>query len=120
MANPHRGEVEIILDKPRIIKYSTNSLAELENKLGYTFPELQGKPMGFQTMIKVFWAGLIENYPDITLREAADLMDYEDYETIEEKVSESLEKFFNKRNNTKKNSQVTKKTKNGKNSTGTS
>lgn len=108
MSNIHRGEVEIVLDKPRKIKFTTNSLAELENKLGFSISEIGEKNTLFiQSLIKCLWAGLIEYNPDLTLKDVANLMDHaEGYDYIAEKVKQALEiKFSTKKNYQKKTHQ---------------
>jgi hypothetical protein len=91
MANKHRGEISIKLDKIRKLKYTTNSLAELEDQLGYSLGRLDEHEIGFKTLIKMTWAGLIHEDPDLTLKEIGDLMDYSDVNTIAEKIREALD-----------------------------
>lgn len=94
MANKHRGEIAIQLDKKRKLKFNTNALAELEDALGHSLSKLGENEVGIKTMIKMFWAGMLHEMPELTLKEAADLMDHSDFTTISEKVAEALSVSF--------------------------
>lgn len=91
MANKHRGEVAIKLDKIRKLKFTTNALAELEDVLGVPLSKLDTLDMGIRTIIKMFWASLLHDDPEITLKEAGELMDYSSLTEISDKVREALE-----------------------------
>jgi hypothetical protein len=93
MANKHRGEVEIQLDKKRIFKFGTHALAELEDALGHSLSKL-GDDIGIKTMVKMVWAALLHQLPDLTYKEAADLMDYSTFDVISKKITEALELQF--------------------------
>lgn len=70
MANPHRGEVEFNAgDDKYILSFSANALAELEDKLGIGVVEIgdvmtDPKKIRMTTMRTIFWAGLLDHYPD--------------------------------------------------------
>lgn len=99
MANKHRGYVTIELDKPRKLRYDTNALAELEDVFGKPLGELFQdqdvvKLAGVKTLRALFWAGLLHEQPDLTIKQAGELMDYSDIQTIGEKVAEALQLAF--------------------------
>ena len=94
MANKHRGEVSIKLDKMRKLKFNTHALAELEDILGHSLTKLDTAEVGVKTIVKMFWAGMIHELPELTLKEAADLMDYSTISEVSEKVREALELAF--------------------------
>lgn len=94
MANKHRGEVSIKLDKVRKLRFNTHALAELEDALGYPLSKLDTEDVGIKTMVKMFWAGLLHEEPELTYREAADLMDYSNFVEVSDKIKEALELSF--------------------------
>lgn len=102
MANPHKGEVSFDVDGVTYtLHYSTNAYCELEDLLGRGFGDIAmemqswSPPLGpdkkplpetaevaqkrigkikLSLMRAVFWAGLRDRHPDITVRQAGDLM----------------------------------------------
>ena len=96
MANKHRGYVSIELDRPRKLRYTTNALAELEDVMGHPVTQLDGKKIGIKAMRALLWAGLLHEMPDLTLKEAGELMDYTDMQTISNKITEAIELAFGK------------------------
>lgn len=90
MANKHRGEVEIFLDKKRTLKYNMNALVHLEDALGHSITKMDQEDMGIKKIVQMFWAGLLHEMPNLTVKEAADLMDYSSLSEISEKVSEAF------------------------------
>jgi len=60
-------------------RFGNNALAELEGMLGLSLPQL-GKRLaageaGFRELRALVWAGLLHEQPDITLRQAGEVMD---------------------------------------------
>lgn len=102
MANAHKGEVEFTADgKAYFLRFSTNAVCELEEvtglganaisrELGAWGPPVdgKGKPKAETaeqatarldrvrvTLVRqVFWASLRDRHPDVTIKEAGDLM----------------------------------------------
>lgn len=70
MANPHRGEVMVELDRPRPIRFDLNTYAELEDTLGIPWTEI---PMRATASAKrtrlLLWHGLRAADPDCQLTE---------------------------------------------------
>ena len=91
MANKQRAEVSMKLDKVRKLKFTTNALAELEDALGHSLSKLDTVDVGIKTIIKMFWASLLHESPELTIKEAGELMDYSTFTEISEKVREALE-----------------------------
>lgn len=102
MANKQRGEVSIKLDKMRKIRFNTHALAELEDALGYSLSKLDTEDVGIKTILKMFWAGMLHELPELTLKEAAELMDYSNFAEVSEKIKEALELAFGSSDNVKK------------------
>lgn len=94
MANKHRGEVEIFLDKKRTLKYNMNALVNLEEALGHSITQMDASNVGIKRIVQMFWAGMLHDMPNLTLQEAADLMDYSTLDEISQKVSEAFELAF--------------------------
>lgn len=90
LANKQRGYVAIELDRPRKLRYDTNALAELEDVMGKPITQLTETTVGVKALRAMLWAGLLHESPDLTIREAGELMDYADMKTIAEKVTEAI------------------------------
>ena len=99
MANKQRGEVSIRLDKVRKLRFNTHALAELEDSLGYSLSKLDTEDVGIKTIVKMFWAGMLHELPELTLKEAAELMDYSTFGEVSEKIKEALELAFGSNEN---------------------
>lgn len=104
MANKHRGYVDIVLDKPRKLRFTTNAIAELEDVLGQPITKLDEESLGVKTLRALLWAGLLHENRDLTIEEAGDLMDHANLEDIATKVMEALQLAFG--GNTKEKNKV--------------
>lgn len=84
MANPHRGEVSFEADGATYtLRYSANSLCELEESLGRGVIEItrelaswkdSPEKIRFGLIRAVFWAGLREHHPELDLKAAGELI----------------------------------------------
>ncbi len=80
MANPLKGEVELIAgDKPYTLRFSIDAICSLEERLGKGFPaiavELQKPEKMTIVMVRhLLHASLTESHPDITLKQAGELI----------------------------------------------
>ncbi len=84
MANPHRGELSFEVDElTYTMAFSTNSICELEEKLGRAFMSIakeleqyiqQPETIRISTLRAIFWSGLRKHHPHLTLEDAGDLM----------------------------------------------
>jgi regulator of replication initiation timing len=91
MANKERALVEIELnDKMRKIRYTLNSLAELEDKLGVSLDELNTLKMGIKQLRAFLWAGLIHEDENLTEKEVGEWVDLDNMTYINEKVTEAF------------------------------
>jgi len=75
-ANPQRGEVEITLDKPRIIRLTTNAIARAEELLGTSLLNGNPRSFGFKEARALLFVGI--NDRKLTLEKVGDLMDEAD------------------------------------------
>jgi hypothetical protein len=94
LANKQRGYVDIELDRPRKLQFTTNALAELEDALGYPVSKINEDNTGINTIRAMLWAGLLHEMPDLTLKEAGELRDYISFKEASEKLHEALELAF--------------------------
>ena len=67
--------VPVTLDRARRLRYTFNALCELQGALGATLDELlAGGRIGFLELRGLLWAGLVEEYPKLTLKETGELI----------------------------------------------
>ena len=95
MSNKHRY-ITIELDKPRRLRLDTNALCELEDVLGKPINEiLREGAKGLRTVRAFLWAGLLHEDPELTLKEAGDLIKLDDNLVyVQEKVTEAINCAF--------------------------
>lgn len=79
MGNALKGEVTIDLgDENYTLVYSVNAIIALEEKTGLPITRigdfLGGEAFSFANARTFFWAGLIEHQPDLSERDAGDIM----------------------------------------------
>ncbi|MPZ58436.1 MAG: hypothetical protein GEU91_18475 [Rhizobiales bacterium] len=80
MINPHKGEVAFTADERRyVLHYSIDAICALEESAGKGFPALVQEmadpdKMSVSLLRKVLWAGLREHHPDLTLKDAGELI----------------------------------------------
>ncbi|MBC9786294.1 hypothetical protein H1S01_17690 [Heliobacterium chlorum] len=91
MANKQRGIVDIVLDKPRKLRYTLNALAEIEDKLGVSVTELNGANLGMKAIRTFLWAGLAHEDEDLTEREVGEMVDFDNFAHVQEKIAEAFE-----------------------------
>ena len=91
MANKHKSLVTIELDKVRKIRYTLNALAEIEEKLGAKLDQLDKIDMGIKELRTFLWAGLIHEDAELTEREVGNLVDFDNMEYINQKITEAFQ-----------------------------
>jgi len=80
MANPHKGEVELKAgDSTYILRYSIDAICSLEDRLDKGFPAIVAEmsspaTMRLSAVREVLLAGLQEHRPDITVKQAGELI----------------------------------------------
>lgn len=81
MANPLRGEVELkVKDGAYTLRFSIDAICGLEEEIGKSFArimvELSNPELVTLTLVrKVFRAALSEHHPDLTLRQAGEIIE---------------------------------------------
>jgi hypothetical protein len=80
MANPHKGDVELKAgDGVYVLRYSIDAICSIEDELDQGFPAIAvdlsnpGK-VRLSTIRHVLLAGLREHHPDVTLKQAGELI----------------------------------------------
>jgi hypothetical protein len=90
MANKQRGFVKIELDKVRNLRYTMNSLAEIEDALGVPLSEMGNIKMTIKNVRVILWAGLIHEDKELTIEEVGDFVDLTNFEEVQTKVAEAF------------------------------
>ena len=90
--------VEIILDKPRRLRYGMNQLVALEKELGGPISSLENQQIGVTELRLLVWAGLIWEDASMTPERAGEIIDTSEMNVQEiiEKVGEALQAAFGK------------------------
>lgn len=101
MANKFRGEVQIRLDRVRVLKFDSNACADFEEAEGtslfeYAFriatksrelsQDEKARLLSFKELRALVWAGLRHEDESLTLRGAGALMDQADGDSTGEKL----------------------------------
>jgi hypothetical protein len=95
MANAHRGEVEITLDKKRILKFNHYAVAELEDALEMDINDIFQNTEIFRrtkVQIELLRACLKDEDETLTYKEVADMLDDVDAVYLEERLSLTFER----------------------------
>lgn len=79
-ANPQRGEVNIVLDKSRVLRLTTNAIARAEELLGTSLLNNDPRAFGFKEARALLFVGL--NDRKLTLEKVGELMDDADDATV--------------------------------------
>lgn len=80
MANPHKGEVELKAgDATYVLRYSIDAICSLEERMDKGFTAIAAEMsdpdrMRVTTVREVLLAGLQENHPEVTLKQAGELI----------------------------------------------
>lgn len=90
MANRQKKVVALTLDKPRTLRFTLNSLAEIEDRLGVPLTKMAEVELGIKSIRTMLWAGLIHEDKQVTEEEVGDLVDFENLEYVQEKVAEAF------------------------------
>lgn len=90
MANKQKHIVELELgEKIFTLRYTLNSLAEIEDNLGVALADLGKVTMGMKSVRVMLWAGLI--HEGLTELEVGDLVDFGNFEYVQGKLAEAFE-----------------------------
>jgi len=98
------GDIPIMLDRERMLRYDMNAYSEFETAAGETlfkfFGKYQGVPghlliqtIGVKNVRLLLWAGLIHEDPGLSIAKVGDLMDLAPGDGFGEKFNYIVEKF---------------------------
>lgn len=91
MANKQKALVEVELGgEKRTLRFTLNSLAEIEDKLGVPLSKLSEVELGVKTVRTMLWAALIHEDEEITEKQVGNMVDFENLEYVQNKVSEAF------------------------------
>jgi hypothetical protein len=100
MANPHRGEVDLIVgDRTYVLRMSINEIAQLESLLDKGVQEISAI-LGNDQDVRIgawraaLWASLQANHKGLTLEDAGDIMGEAGMPEVMAKVGEALQLAF--------------------------
>jgi hypothetical protein len=88
MANKYRTELEIVLDKPRVLKITNNAVMSFESETGHSILHLDIDNMSHTKFMQLGRVALLHDFPDITIEEACDLFDYANRHYVINKLME--------------------------------
>ncbi|WP_092474337.1 GTA-gp10 family protein [Desulfotruncus arcticus] len=90
MANTQRHMIELELgDMTYTMRYTLNSLAEIEDRLGVPLAELGNIQMSMKAVRVMLWAGLI--HEGLTEEEVGELVDFGNFEYVQAKLAEAFQ-----------------------------
>jgi hypothetical protein len=102
MANKERGIVEIVLDKPRTIRFDCNAMIEVEGILGINTFDLLGMPLDLTKTRAFVWAGLLhadekyqkEGIPSLSIQDVTKHITFANMYTLAAQVEQALVEAF--------------------------
>ena len=109
MANANRGAVALEAgDKVYSLRFTTNSICELEDHFGQPISQVveamqDGKGVGMKMIRGLVWGALIDQHPDMDLKEAGAVLDAAGQDAVMEKVGLAMQRFFPDREEGKEN-----------------
>lgn len=89
MANKQRGEVKIVLDKERTIKFDLNALVEVEETLGFALTELENK-FSIKTLRTLLHAGLVHEDAELTEKYVGSLIGFDNLPEVQEALTVAM------------------------------
>ncbi|PEL24318.1 hypothetical protein [Bacillus toyonensis] len=89
MANVERGQAKITLDKERVIKFTLNTLIDVEDALGHSLSEM-GENVSIRAMRTLLTAGLRHEDPEITETFVGELITMENMKDVQEALGVAM------------------------------
>jgi hypothetical protein len=95
MANPARGEVGFKAgDAVYTLKFSTNAICELEDHLDKGLNTIVANMERLTTVRALLWAGMRAHHPDVTLKQAGEMIDRVGMAPATEAIGKALTAAF--------------------------
>ncbi|WP_242278585.1 hypothetical protein [Bacillus cereus group sp. BfR-BA-01313] len=89
MANVQRGQAKITLDKERTIKFTLNTLIEVEDALGHSLTEL-GDKVTIRAMRTMLTAGLRHEDPELTESFVGELITMDNMSAVQDALGVAM------------------------------
>jgi hypothetical protein len=89
MANTQRGQVKIMLDKERTLKFTLNTLVDVEEKLGFSMSEL-GDKVSIKVMRTLLHAGLKHEDPALTEEMVGEMITLDNIAEVQKALTAAL------------------------------
>ncbi|MCU4863111.1 hypothetical protein OB981_24045 [Bacillus cereus] len=89
MANVERGEAKITLDKERTIKFTLNTLIEVEDALGHSLADL-GDKITIRAMRTMLTAGLRHEDPELTESYVGNLITMDNMGEVQDALGKAM------------------------------
>lgn len=95
VANRERGEVEVKLDRPRVMRIGLTAMARAETALGGPIQEVfKADRVGANQILVVLWAGLLRDDPNLKVEDVEDLVWQADGATFADKWNGVVKKVL--------------------------
>lgn len=89
------GAVAVMLDKPRSLRYGGRALRAIEQETGKNLLKGEiGGDLTFSDLCVFVWAGLLHESPDLSIEDAADLVDLNRLDAISAAMNEAITLAF--------------------------
>lgn len=89
-----KPSTEIILDKSRQLRFTTNALILLEELMQKPITKLDFNNVGLKDIRMIIYCGLKHEDKNLTLEKTGELLDYSDLESISKVLGEALSNSF--------------------------
>lgn len=89
MANVERGHAKITLDKERTIKFTLNTLIEVEDSLGHPLSEM-GENVSIRTIRTLLTAGLKHEDAELTEAFVGDLITMDNMKEVQDALAVAM------------------------------
>lgn len=89
MTNTQRGQVKIMLDKERTLKFTLNTLVDVEEKLGFSMSEL-GDKVSIKVMRTLLHAGLKHEDPALTEEMVGEMITLDNIAEVQKALTAAL------------------------------
>ncbi len=109
--NPHKGEIDFqVGNRSYKIIFTTNAICQMETELGMSMMKIGSKmatgDVALNDLRVMLWAGLSEFHPEITIKNAGEIIDYLGFQESGNLISQASQAAFGE---AKKNSNAKKK-----------
>lgn len=90
MSNIQRGEVKIMLDKERTLKFDLNALIDVEDELGFPLAELGERGVTIKALRSLLFAGLSHEDSELTVRQVGSLITMDNIGEVQDALTKAM------------------------------